>query len=304
MDERQRKLLAGGGILAVIGGLLLTGKKAEAEEEEPGIEPTTFPCPYCDQVFDTLEALNLHINYDHPTTPPIPGEYIVYSNLWVSPSAINLGSSATVRVDVNNLGTDSSSVHVDVGNGLTKNVTVAGGETVRVTWTFKPTSVGYYTFAIGTDTKMLEVNEYEDPYQPPIEEDQTAMALHVPSGINWTFAHTGPGTFAYGVPPEQAYYVKYSGNRYRYADLNNVIDYWNDSEGLHWKRLAGSSTWFGMEGVYAPGNIKWYTYNAMFNYLDAGCPNGWYHEGIWESKAFACRDGASASWMCQYFPSV
>ncbi len=57
MDDKQRKMLAGGGILAVIGGLLLYGKEASGENGGNGEEPIP------DNILDNITFSNF--NPDH-----------------------------------------------------------------------------------------------------------------------------------------------------------------------------------------------------------------------------------------------
>ncbi|MDD5486239.1 MAG: hypothetical protein PHW65_01605 [Dehalococcoidales bacterium] len=306
MDDKNRKIIAGVGGLAALAGVLLFGRQTNADipDEEP--PPIDYPCPYCPEVFDTEAALYDHINMVHPELEPVPGEYIVYSNLRVIPQRVMLGGTVQVKVDVNNIGTESATVQVYLGpdSGLTKTVTVPPGDERTPTWNYKAPAVGYVTFTIGPLTQMLEVTEYEDPYQPPIEEDETVMAMMVPSGIMWTLKFTGPGTFEFGAPPEESHWVKHSGNHYRVASGSNLIDFHVESDGLHRDQLIGTSMVYPINAVLPPGDLWWYTYQALFNYMDAGCPNGWYNESIWSGKAFACRDGNSTSWMCEYFPAA
>ncbi|MBN1370179.1 MAG: C2H2-type zinc finger protein [Dehalococcoidaceae bacterium] len=284
-------------------------------QELPPTEPPPVDahvCPYCGELFESLNDLQNHIYYDHPepeepAEPEDPRVITVFSNLRVIPQRITVGESLEVRVDATNIGSTPVNFELNLGpdTNLSTAISLEPGEQKTYTWHHTPTRAGHFEVIAGETTVMFEVTEYEDPYQPPVTDpDHTAMANHVPAGIVWTFAHTGPGTFEYGVAPEQAHWIKHSGNHYRTANLSNVIDYWVDSQGLHRQQLQGTSTAYPVHHTWEPGNMYWYNYQALFNYLDAGCPNGWLHEGIWNDARYNCVHGDGTNWMCEYFPGL
>lgn len=238
---------------------------------------------------------------------PVVGDPIVfYSNLRVIPARVSVGESVEIRVDATNMGATHASLTLNLGpdTGLTADVSLESGETKRYTWNYTAPSAGHYEVHAGDLTVLFEVTPYEDPWQPPLDPDQTAMAGHIPSGIIWTFRHTGPGAFEFGCLPEQAHYIKHSGNHYRYADNSNVIDYWVDTQGLHRYQLQGTHIAFPKHHIWEPGNMYWYWMQAFFNYMDDGLPNGWYSQGVWSDMWSLCVFSGSTSWMCGYFPKA
>ena len=283
-------------------------------EEEPAEE---YPCPYCGEIFYSEAERNLHINYVHPDVEPGdpagPESLIVYSNLRCTPKSISLGETATIRLDVTQMGTSLETVEVYLGpdTGLSETVTLEPGETITLAWQYTPLETGSYAISAGDSSLVLGVVV---PTEPPTDPDVTAMAFHIPAGIVWTMRHTSSG-LEWGVAPEHAHWIKHSGG-WRNANLSNIFDFWADGDissvnpgNVYRDLISGSLMWSGAHEVYEPGTTNWFNTIAKLRYLDAGCPEGWRHDGIWNQYRPLCVSypgepgtGGSSSWMCGYFP--
>ena len=274
-------------------------------------------CPYCGEVFYSEAERNLHINYEHPDVEPGdpagPESLIVYSNLRCTPKNMYLGETATIRVDVTQMGTQAETVEVYLGpdTGLSETTTLEPGQTRTLTWQYTPPEAGSYAISAGDSSLVFGVTV---PSEPPTDPDQTAMAYHIPAGIVWTMRHTSSG-LEWGVAPEHAHWIKHSGG-WRTANLDNVFDYWADGDinltnpgNVYRDLISGSLMWSGKLEVYEPGSMNWFNTIAKLRYLDDGCPEGWRHDGIWNQYRPLCVSypgepgtGGSSSWMCGYFP--
>ena len=328
-DNTKKALIAGGGAFLLLGAYLsakaeeipgeeIPGEEIPEEPEEGTVPVLEFACPYCGQVFASEIERNLHINYDHPSIEPGdpsgPDSLIVYSNLRCTPKSIYLGESATIKVTVTQMGTVTETVEVFLGSetGLSKKVTLGPGESKTLSWVYTPNDTGSYDITVGEYSLVLGVTN--PPVEDPTDPNITSMASYIPSGIIWTMRHTKDGP-VFGVPPEHANWIKHSGG-YREAVLSNVFDYSSDNSiqsanpGVVYRDLiAGSLMWSGKHVEWQPGNTEWFWRIAMLRYIDDKCPNGWFHEGIWNQYRPLCvkypgepGTGNSTSWMCSYFP--
>lgn len=291
------------------------GSDSDGSEEPPAEE---YPCPYCGEVFYSELERNEHINYEHPDISPGepagPQSLIVYSNLRCHPKNIYLGETATISVDVTQMGTQAETVEVYLGpdTALSETVTLEPGETKTLTWAYTPSAAGSYNISAGDSELVLGVTD--PPQAPPEDPDLTTMAFHIPSGIIWTMRHTSSG-LEWNVAPEHAHWIKHSGG-WRTASGSNVFDYSSDGNinstnpgNIYCDLIAGSLMWSGKHEVYEPGSTNWFNTIAKLRYLDDGCPQGWRHDGIWNQYRPLCVSypgepgtGGSTSWMCAYFP--